>query len=153
MRKALYGLVIIGLLFGGIAQQVEAQGKIVEFNLNINALTDDYFRNFVFGVGAGLDFSLGKNVMISPDVLLISDFSESLLISGATLNIRLKRFFLGGGIVVPLGRTGGFESGELWLKVNVGYRIKKIKFALYMISPFEDFLQNVALGGSIGYVF
>lgn len=158
MRKLFFNLLVIGLLLGGVFQKAQAQDKTLEFNLNIGALTDTSFEDALFTLGAGLDFHLGKHIMISPELQLWSykfRFEAFLLNPGAILNFKLKNFFVGGGIILPFFISGDedIESGELMPKINAGLRTNRIKLTVYMITTFHDLFDYILLGANIGIVF
>jgi hypothetical protein len=156
MKKVFLIFVVIGFLFGGMFQQVHAQDKKNEFNLNASALTNNYFQGVAFTIGAGLDFHLGKRIMISPEVQVHGNpftLSIASLTTGAIVNFKLKNFFVGGGVILPTVSDDGLMFLDLFPKFNVGIRLKRIKLSLYMITLFDFFLEEFILGGSIGYVF
>ncbi|MGD2072410.1 MAG: hypothetical protein PVG65_02855 [Candidatus Thorarchaeota archaeon] len=154
MRKAVSKLLIIGLLIGGILQSAQAQAKTLEFNINAGFRTERFFEDTFFTLGAGLDFHPLEYFMISSELQFwgySSIFDVFMLSPSATLNLKWKSFFLGGGVMLPIDLSGGtVESGVLIPKFNAGLRISKIKLMLYLITKFEDYHL---LGASIGIVF
>jgi len=62
MNKTISCLLAMGLLFGGVFQQSEAQDKRLAFNLNAGALTDASFRVEVFTLGSGIDFLFWESI-------------------------------------------------------------------------------------------
>jgi hypothetical protein len=158
MKKVFLNLIVVGLLLGGVFQQAQAQDKTLEFNLNIGALTDTSFEDALFTLGAGLDFHLGKLIMISPELQLWSykfRFDAFLLNPGVILNFKMKNFFAGGGVILPFFISGDedIESGELMPKINAGLRTNRIKIAVYMITTFHDLFDYILLGANVGIVF
>ena len=156
MRKVVLGLYILVLFLGGIFQQSQAQDKTLEFNLNIGGLTDTRFKIEVFTMGSGLDIHLGEHIMISPELQLWSylfDFDLLKLNLGATLNYKLKNFFFGGGVILPLFRTEEIHVLEIsGPKINMGFRIiNGMKLTFYVLTSFE--FECFQYGANIGVVF
>ena len=157
MRKAILCLLIIGLLLGGIFQQAQAQDTKQDVNLNIGGLTNQSFMGPIYTLGAGADIHLGKHIMISPELQLWSSelrLDVLQLNLGATLNFRLKFFFIGGGLNIPVLMTGTRTDvfGIISTKINVGLKINRIKFTIYLLSPLED-SEFIQVGANIGIVF
>ena len=158
MRKAILCLLIIGLLLGGIFQQAQAQDTKQDVNLNIGGLTNQSFMGPIYTLGAGADIHLGKHIMISPELQLWSSelrLDVLQLNLGATLNYKLKIFFVGGGINIPFFMTTTFTDvfGIIGPKINVGLRINRIKLTIYLLTSFEDFFDYFQVGANIGIVF
>jgi hypothetical protein len=109
-------------------------------------------------LGAGADIHLGKHVMISPEFQLWSSELRLDILQlnlGAALNFRLKIFFVGGGVNIPIIHTSTKTDvfGLISAKINVGLRINRIKLTAYLLTPFEDFFECIQVGANIGIVF
>ena len=154
MRKVILSFMLIGLMIGGMFQNVQAKGKTLELNLNVGFRTEDFFQDTFYTLGAGLDFHPLKNLMISSELQLWSYsfiFDEFLIAPSSTLNLKWKSLFIGGGVFVPIILGGGTgESGILIPKFNVGFKGYSIKLTFYLITAPDDY--NL-LGASIGIVF
>jgi len=155
MRKAFYRLLIIGLLFGGIVQQAQAQKKTKSFNLNIGVMTTDVFKGGrnLLTLGVGFDFYLGNFMLISPELQYWNDkslFGNYTLAPGIILNLKVKHFIFGGGVILPL------ESKYFLPKINAGLIFKNMKLTLLLIPFFEHGyfdVEAILLGANIGIVF
>lgn len=158
MRKFFFSLMVIGPLLGGISQKAQAQDKVRAFNLNIGTVTHMSFGDVYFTLGVGFDSQIGEYIMISPEIQLLSNkfrFDSFPILPGIILNLKLKNFFVGTGVIFPfrISGDGGIKSGNLAAKINAGFRINRLKLTLYLITPFENLFEENLLGASIGIVF
>ena len=134
-----------------------AQDKKQYFNINIGGLTNQSFTGPIFTLGAGADVYLGKHFMISPELQIWSSelrLDVLQLNLGATLNFRMKFFFIGGGLNIPVLMTGTKTDvfGIIATKINMGFKINRIKVATYLLIPLKDF-EFIQVGANIGLVF
>jgi hypothetical protein len=158
MKKVFLGFLFSGVLLGGVFQQAQAQDKKQDVNINIGGLTNQSFTGPIFTLGAGADVHLGEHIMISPEFQIWSSelrLDVLQLNLGATLNFRMKFFFIGGGLNIPVLMTGTRTDvfGIIATKINVGLKINRIKFTIYLLSPLEDFFDYFQVGANIGIVF
>ncbi len=162
MRKVFLSFLLCGVLLGGFAKQAQAQDKNLEFHICAGALTDTHFEYFFITLEAGLDFHLGKSIMLSPEVQTWTyteriGFDEFLLNPGLILNFKSKNFFIGGGIILSLFSIDeDIKLDNLMLKANAGFRMKNIRLTIYVIPLTEEDIfdvEGIALGANIGFVF
>jgi hypothetical protein len=154
MRNSVSLFLVFSILFiRGIFQQVQAQDKKLEFNLNVGAFKGKH--STIFTLGEGFDYHLGKYFMISPELQLWRAHDALFLDPGAVLNFTDGNFFVGGG-VIGLFSVSGSENLDMEFvsaKINAGFRINRIKLTIYLITSFEDLFEDILFGGSIGIVF
>jgi hypothetical protein len=155
MRKTCSSLLIFGLLLGGVVKQTQAQDKKLEFNLNVGVLKGVY--STIFTIGSGLDYQLGKYLMISPEIQLWRAPDVLVLFPGTVVNLEFKNFFVGGGAVIGFRISGdeNLEMDRVSAKINTGIKFNRIKLTLYLLTSFEGIFlsfDNVQFGGSIGIV-
>lgn len=75
MKKVILAVLVMGLLLGGIS--LGAQEKKVAMSLNLGAMTyvgseGDSFSDFLFSLGAQVDWRLGSSFMLSPEVQVLT---------------------------------------------------------------------------------
>jgi hypothetical protein len=161
MKKVLGVLLVIGLLAGGAGQKAMANGKKVEFSLNLGVMTDltseSSFSDVLYTLGAQADISLGSSFKLSPEVQVITyrfHFDYVLLDPGIILNFTSKGFFAGAGIILPIVvGEGESDTGKISPKFNIGYSGRHVILAGYLITDTENFFEYNLIGVSIGYKF
>ena len=157
MRKIILGVLVV-VMIGGAFQQVQAQEKKAQggFNLGVMFLGGDIEEGFgLWTFGLSLDYRLGENVAISPEVEIWTYrfyFDAFILSPGMILNYQEGIFFFGAGLIYPfvISQFGTADVGLL-PKVNIGLRGKNVKLTGYAFSDWS--LSGVVLGASIGYRF
>lgn len=157
MRKVILGILVVAMV-GGAFQQVQAQEKKAQGGLNLGVMflggpIEEGFGLWTFGLS--LDYRLGKNVTISPEVDIWTfqfHFESFILSPGLILNYQEGNFFVGAGVIFPVV-ISEFVTADLGLfpKVNIGFRGKNVKLTAYALSNWA--LSGVVLGASIGYRF
>ncbi len=95
--------------------------------------------------------------MLSPETQAwmwteIIRLDEFLLNPGVTLNLKMKNFFIGGGVILSLfSIDNDIEFDSAILKFNAGFRMKNISLTLYMISFTEEHIfdfEGILLGAN-----
>lgn len=159
MKKVFGGLFLVVLLVGGAWGQ--GRQKSVEFTLSLGVQTDlssgSSFSDALFTMAANLDVHVGRTVMISPEVMVVThdfDFGSVMVYPGAMLNFRLGAAYVGAGAVLPvLVWSGGSDTGDLSPKINVGVRAGHITLLAYLITNTHAFFENNLIGASVGVTF
>jgi len=91
--------------------------------------------------------------------LVEDDFSFSAveLSPGVILNYKFGKFFVGGGVVLPIWLgSGDSDVGNPMPKINVGYDFGKFRLTGYFLTLTEsgaDFLRFNYFGATLGYIF
>jgi len=163
MKKVFSVLLAAVLVVGLGAGQAFAQGKKVEFSLNLGAMTDlgsyGSFSDVLFTFAPQVDIHVSPAFMISPEVMVITDdsfsFDPFLLYPGIILNFTAKSgFFVGAGVVLPVMFWGGeTETGDLLPKINLGYRGNHFNVTAYLLTSTEEVFKDNLIGLSVGYRF
>jgi hypothetical protein len=164
MKKIGMCILLVGLLVLG-AQQGWSQGKKANLSLNLGAQTNIFPGSSFDWLDLTLDFragfALGKNFEISPELMaLIEDdfsFTGVELSPGVILNYKAGKFFVGGGVILPIWlESGDSDVGNPMPKINVGYNFGKFRLTGYFLSITESgagFLKFNYIGATLGYIF
>jgi hypothetical protein len=165
MKNVVLSFVVMGLFVGGAFSNAQAQETKTAFSLNLgvqtNLFKESSFDNAWFTLDARLGYAVGQSIEISPEVMAMVDdsldFDAIWLYPGVMLNFKLRDFFVGGGIVLPvIFYDGEADSGNLSPKVNFGYRAGHLILTAYIVIWTEeglDFLEFNYIGATIGYRF
>ena len=163
MKKVFSILLAVVLVVGLGAGRAFAQGKKVEFSLNLGAMTDlgsdGSFSDVLFTFGPQVDIHISPTFMISPEVWVITDdhfsFDPLLLYPGVVLNYTAKGgFFAGAGVVLPvMFWSGHTDTGDLLPKINVGYRGDHFQLAAYLLTDTHEIFKYNLIGLNAGYRF
>jgi opacity protein-like surface antigen len=163
MKRTMVVLLAVALLPGLGARQAQAQDKKIEFSLNLGAMTyvggdADFFSDILIMVSPQLDIHLAKRLMISPEVMLGTDFQFNgvYVFPGVILNYIGKGVFAGAGIIVPIAVNLGWWGAEVdppGLKLNLGYRGNHINLTAYLITEFQGMFSDNLIGVGVGYRF
>ncbi|MCR4408741.1 MAG: hypothetical protein QHH43_02560 [Candidatus Saccharicenans sp.] len=160
MKKVILAALVMGLLLGGIS--LGAQEKKVAMSLNLGAMTyvgseGDSFSDFLFSLGAQVDWRLGSSFMLSPEVQVLTyrfHFDYVLVDPGLVLNYTSKSFFAGAGLIFPiLVGEGETWTGKLSPKLNIGYSGRHLVLAGYLITNAENLFKENLVGFTLGYKF
>ena len=159
MKRVLAAVVLTGLLAG--AAWAQHANKAVEFTFSLGVQTDlssdGSFSDALFTMGANLDIHAGRTVMISPEVMVVThdfNFGSVVIYPGAVLNFRFGGVFFGAGAVLPvLAGWGGFETGNLSPKINLGFRSGHLTLLAYLITDTEEIFKYNLIGASLGVTF
>lgn len=163
MKKVFLVLSAAALVAGLGAGPAFAQGKDVEFSLNLGAMTDlgsnGSFSDVLFTFSPQVDAHISPAFMISPEVMLITDdsfsFDPILLYPGVILNFTSESgFFVGAGAALPVAfGDGDTETGDLLPKINLGYRGSHFNMTAYLLTSTEEMFDDNLVGLSVGYRF
>ena len=163
MKKVALSLMVMGLFVGGAFSSALAQERKVSFSLNLGVQTNFFgenaFEDAWFTLDTRLGIDVGQSLELSPEVMAAVyadlDFNPVFLYPGVILNLKLGKFFVGAGAVLPLV----FESGDVDAyipspKLNFGYRTGNLMLTAYfftVITEDGDFLEFNHIGATIGY--
>ncbi len=103
-------------------------------------------------LGPELELRLHRLVSVNPDVAVWigeSPRGTARVVPGATVNLRLRRFFVGVGAVGRISEWGESASGWLVPKLQAGYRSGPAKLALYLL--YLNQTNEVVAGMTIGF--
>jgi len=163
MKKVMVMVMAVGLVVALGTGQAFAQGKKVEFSLNLGVMTDlgpdSSFSEALFTFAPQVDIHLSPALMLSPEVMVITDdgfsFDPLLLYPGVLLNYTAKGgFFAGAGVVLPvIFWEGESDTGDLLPKINLGYRGNHFNLTAYLLTDTESLFKYNLIGLSAGYRF
>jgi hypothetical protein len=163
MKKFMVMVVAVGLVVALGTGQAFAQGKKVEFSLNLGVMTDlgsdGSFSEALFTFAPQIDIHLSPALMLSPEVMVITDdsfsFNPLLLYPGVLLNYTARGgFFAGAGVVLPVVFwEGESDTGDLLPKINLGYRGNHFNLTAYLLTDTESLFKYNLIGLSAGYRF
>lgn len=158
MKKIIPFLIIVTLIFSFSSVQLRGSEGMKIF-ANFGLITDDSFTftDYMWYAGANIDFHFNDLVMISPEVNLITykfDFSAFLIEPAVLLNIKLGTIFAGGGLTKMFLISGSYTgSSDFALKLNAGFRSAHMRFRVFLITPFNDILNQNLVGVQFGLGF
>jgi hypothetical protein len=163
MKKVMVMVMAVGLVVALGTGQAFAQGKKVEFSLNLGVMTDlgpdSSFSEALFTFAPQVDIHLSPALMLSPEVMVITEdsfsFDPLLLYPGVLLNYTAKGgFFAGAGVVLPVVFwEGESDTGDLLPKINLGYRGDHFNLTAYLLTDTESLFKYNLIGLSAGYRF
>ncbi len=163
MKKVMVMVLAVGLVVALGTGQAFAQGKKVEFSLNLGVMTDlgpdSSFSEALFTFAPQVDIHLSPALMLSPEIMVITDdgfsFDPLLLYPGVLLNYTAKGgFFAGAGVVLPvIFWEGESDTGDLLPKINLGYRGNHFNLTAYLLTDTESLFKYNVIGLSAGYRF
>lgn len=163
MKKVMVMVLAVGLVVALGTGQAFAQGKKVEFSLNLGVMTDlgsdGSFSEALFTFAPQVDIHLSPALMLSPEIMVITDdgfsFDPLLLYPGVLLNYTAKGgFFAGAGVVLPvIFWEGESDTGDLLPKINLGYRGNHFNLTAYLLTDTESLFKYNLIGLSAGYRF
>ena len=166
MKKVILTVVVVGLFVAAVAvPPAWSQDKSVNFSLNAGVQTNIWngtsFDNAWFTLDLRVGIPLGTSWEISPEVMYAVDdsfdFTWTNLYPGVLVNYKSGGFFVGAGIVLPIGfGDGESETARLSPKINTGYDFGKLKLTAYFLilsdTGIRLFDMNQA-GLTLGYKF
>ena len=163
MKKVMVTVLAAGLVAALGTGQAFAQGKKVEFSLNLGVMTDlgpdSSFSEALFTFAPQVDIHLSPALMLSPEIMVITDdgfsFDPLLLYPGVLLNYTARGgFFAGAGVVLPVVFwEGESDTGDLLPKINLGYRGNHFNLTAYLLTDTESLFKYNLIGLSAGYRF
>jgi hypothetical protein len=163
MKKVMVMVLAVGLVVALGTGQAFAQGKKVEFSLNLGVMTDlgpdSSFSEALFTFAPQVDIHLSPALMLSPEVMVITDdgfsFDPLFLYPGVLLNYTARGgFFAGAGVVLPvIFWEGESDTGDLLPKINLGYRGNHFNLTAYLLTDTESLFKYNLIGLSAGYRF
>lgn len=117
------------------------------------------FSDVLFTFAPQVDIHLSPALMISPEVMVITDdgfsFDPLMLYPGVLLNFTAKGgFFAGAGVVLPvIFWEGESDTGDLLPKINLGYRGNHFNLTAYLLTDTESLFKYNLIGLSAGHRF
>lgn len=155
MKKCLLSVLLIFAVLGCFLKaedvNVKTDRPALFFNLGaITAFSGEGIIPLPCG-GFNLDYPLGKNVMISPELnVIFCYYLPVFLAPGVQINIKEKSMFVGGGIVVLTDLYDFEGDSATLLKFNVGYISDRTRFSIYLLTG-GDMSEATVLGATVSF--
>jgi len=129
-------------------------------SLNFGVVTDKTFtfNPFLWTGGLTVDLFLGPNLSLSPEGYVIVnnlDFGAFFVAPAVLLNFHGQGFFLGGGLTkwwLVGSEIGGSYASDFGAKLNFGLKAGGLRFTVFAVTPFKNFLKEPILGLTFGFV-
>lgn len=159
-KSALIGIVLLMIML--MANQAlfgeEPGGSSLYAGFGTLTVDDFSFSPFLWFAGLNYDYHLGHRLMISPEFYIIARefaFETAYLAPAVLVNVKINRLFAGAGISKYFRVGERFEdiSSDISLKLNIGFRQRRLKIALFGIFNFDDIFADMAFGLTIGIKF
>ena len=158
-RKTIAFMVAAGMLLGlAAARPAGARSREKEpplgFYIDLGYVNLNSYPKWI-ALGPELELRLGKVVSFNPElsVWFRDSFGSSVLVvPGLTVNFRIKRFFLGGGVVRRISVWAGDAGGRLVPKFQLGYLSGPVRLALsfYYLNRTNDIVLGLNFGFRLG---
>jgi hypothetical protein len=155
----IFAMVFFVILSCSTNLRAQEEERRVNFFANIGAITDDSisFEPFYWYAGLNFDINLGRFFMISPEANLVTykfKFDTFFLEPALMFNARFGSFFIGGGINKFFLISGDdFDSSDLGLKLNAGFKQKNLRVRVFVNMDFDNMFKDMLVGFQIGLGF
>jgi len=152
MKKMIIAAVLAGSLLGGLSPLAAAEKKPVRVYANLGIMLNGFILPEAMAAGLQVDVRLLKPLVLSPEFFVWShrfQFDDWTLAPALLLNLRLGRFFLGGGVTAMSGGGYGGYGVHRWAvrpKFNLGLAGRRFKMALGAV-PIDDGIAGVLTVG------
>lgn len=155
-RKTIAFMVAAGMLLGlAAARPAGAQSRENErplgFYIDLGYVNLNSYPKWI-ALGPELELRLGKVVSFNPElsVWFRDSFGSSVhVVPGVTVNFRIKRFFLGGGVVHCISDWAEDAGGWLVPKFQLGYLSGPARLALTL--HYLNRTNDIVLGLNFGF--
>ncbi|MCK4764251.1 MAG: hypothetical protein KAW12_18780 [Candidatus Aminicenantes bacterium] len=160
MKKVILLVMVFVLVFAVSAVNLKAQGQEMDLYVNAGLITDDQFTfdPIVWSGGINVDIHFSDMLMLSPECDVIFwgfKFDAIWLAPGVIANFKTNMLFVGGGITKWFKLSGNVFNSDLSLKLNVGFKSKKYRLTVYLLTPFDEMFKRyyTMFGATIGFAF
>jgi hypothetical protein len=155
IKKAVFLFIAAGLVIAlafpvPAGAQFRRDNKPIAFYVNLGYMNLNSYPKWVT-LGPELELRLGRVLSINPELSFwFRDFFGDTvhIVPGGTVNLRLRRFFIGGGAVRRISDWVEEASGSFVPKIQAGYAAGPVKLglALLLLNRTDDFIVGVSLG-------
>jgi len=158
MKKCLLSVLLIFAVLGCFLKaedvKVKTDRPAVFFNLGaITAVSGEYFIPLPYG-GFNLDYPLGKNMMISPELnVVFLLYLPVYLVPGVQVNFKDDTKFVGCGIVILTDFHDHYYGGNstmLWKFNAGGYIGDRTKLSIYLLAS-KNISGGIVLGATVSF--
>jgi hypothetical protein len=129
------------MLTGVPFQSTLAQDRAVGLIVNTGVMSRGLYPSWLT-VGCGVDVHLNRHLMLRSEIEWWNteiDLKSYYLVPSATLNVKVKRFFIGAGVLkrrwVSIWGNEGWD--DLEPKLNFGIRGKRIRLTIVTVHKFK----------------
>jgi len=154
-RKTIAFLIAAGMLFGlAAARPAGAQSRENERPLgvyiNLGYVNLNSYPKWI-ALGPELELRAGRVVSFNPElsVWIRNSYGSSVhIVPGLTVNFRIKRFFLGGGVVRRISDWAEEAGGTVVPKFQLGYLSGPVRLtvALLLLNRTDTFVLGLNFG-------
>jgi hypothetical protein len=155
-RKTIAFLIAAGMLLGlAAARPAEAQYR--ERNRPVGLYIDLGYMNLNsvpkwITLGPELELRLGKVITINPEVSFWfrSSFGDTVsIVPGGTINLRIRSFFIGGGVIRRISDWAEEAGGTVVPKFQAGYASGPVRLSVILL--LLNRTDNFVLGLNFGF--
>lgn len=154
-NKTIIVIIAAGVLIA-LASPVPAEAqfrrddKPIGFYVNLGYMNLNSYPKWVT-LGPELELRLGRTLSINPELSFwFRDFFGDTvhIVPGGTVNLRLRRFFIGAGAIRRISDWAEEAGGSLVPKFQAGYAAgpAKLGVVLLLLSRSDDFIVGATIG-------
>ena len=154
-RKTIAFLIAAGMLLGLAAArpagaQSRENGRALGVYINLGYVNLNSYPKWI-ALGPELELRAGRVVSFNPElsVWIRNSYGSSVhIVPGLTVNFRIKRFFLGGGVVRRISDWTEDAGGWLVPKFQLGYMSGPVRLtvALLLLNRTDTFVLGLNFG-------
>jgi len=154
-RKTIAFLIAAGMLFGlagarSAGAQSRESGRPLGVYINLGYVNLNSYPKWI-ALGPELELRAGRVVSFNPElsVWIRNSFGSSVhIVPGLTVNFRIKRFFLGGGVVRRISDWAEEAGGMVVPKFQAGYASGPVRLtvALLLLNRTDNFVLGLNFG-------
>jgi len=156
MTRKTKALVIASVMFIGLAAARPAEAQFRERNRPIGLYIDLGYMNLNsvpkwVTLGPELELRLGRVMSINPEVSFWfrSSFGDTVyIVPGGTVNLRIRSFFVGGGVIKRVSDWADEASGSVVPKFQAGFASGPVRLAvtLLLLNRTDHFVLGLNFG-------
>jgi len=155
-RKTIAFMIAAGM-FIGLAAARPAEAQFRERDRPIGLYIDLGYMNLNsvpkwVTLGPELELRLGRSLSINPEVSFWfrSSFGDTVyIVPGGTVNLRIRSFFVGGGVIKRVSDWAEEASGSVVPKFQAGYASGPVRLSVALL--LLDRSDNFVLGLNFGF--
>jgi len=155
-RKTIAFMITAGMLLG-LATARPAEAQFRERNRPVGLYIDLGYMNLNsvpkwITLGPELELRLGKVISINPEVSFWfrSSFGDTVsIVPGGTINLRIRSFFIGGGVIRRISDWAEEAGGTVVPKFQAGYASGPVRLSVILLLLNQT--DNFVLGLNFGF--